>query len=75
MATMAKLPANDAIRNTAVSQEMLQLIEQLSVEEKVSLLAGRDFSSTAAISRLKLPSLKVSCHRSLRLEPSWVKDS
>jgi hypothetical protein len=38
---------------------MLDLLQQLSVEEKVALLAGRDFSSLAAIPRLRIPAIKV----------------
>lgn len=35
-------------------------LSYLSLEEKVSLLSGIDFTSTAGIYRLDIPSLKVS---------------
>jgi beta-glucosidase len=37
-----------------------KLLDQLTVEEQISLLAGRDFWTTVAIERLGVPSIKVS---------------
>lgn len=37
-----------------------QLLHELTIEEKVSLLSGQDFWSLPAIKRLKIPSLKMS---------------
>jgi beta-glucosidase len=34
-------------------------LRQLSLEEKVSLLAGQGFATTAAVPRLGIPSMKV----------------
>lgn len=50
---------NPTVNNARISQGMLDLVQQLSVEDKVTLLAGRDFSSLAAIPRLGIPSIKV----------------
>lgn len=39
--------------------DFMSLIDKLTLEEKVSLLAGRDFASTTGVERLNIPSLKV----------------
>lgn len=53
-----------------------ELLSKLSLEEKVSLLAGRDFWSLPAIERLGIPSLKMSDGptglRSVNSEPATV---
>lgn len=41
-------------------EELKTLIQQLTLEEKISLLAGKSTWETASISRLDIPSLKVS---------------
>lgn len=53
-------PLNATISNADVSQYMLDLLKQLTLEEKVALLCGRDFSTTRDVPRLNIPSLKVS---------------
>lgn len=60
MTLLHPYPTNAKVSNVSISQEMLDLVEQLSVEEKVALLAGRDFSSLAAIPHLGIPSITVS---------------
>lgn len=40
-------------------KELGSLIQQLTLEEKVSLLAGKNTWETASIGRLEIPSLKV----------------
>jgi hypothetical protein len=66
-------PVNATVSNARISQRMLELVQELSVEEKVALLAGRDFSSLAAIPRLGIPSIKVDT--GCRLEVSWENES
>src|SRR5687768_5113470 len=39
--------------------EVTELVDQLTLEEQVSLLAGADFWQTVAIERLGIPSIKV----------------
>jgi hypothetical protein len=50
---------NSTVNNSSISQGMLDLLQQLSVKEKVALLAGRVFSSLAAIPRLSISAIKV----------------
>jgi len=40
-------------------QELLSLLGQLTLDEKISMLGGRNFWETVAIDRLGIPSLKV----------------
>jgi hypothetical protein len=65
-----KTAAGSAVVNDTASSEgnatgqtknvsFTSLIDQLTLEEKVSLLAGRDFASTTGVERLNIPSLKV----------------
>lgn len=42
-----------------------EVVEQLTTDEAISLIAGVGFWSTAAIQRLGIPSIKVSEHKSL----------
>lgn len=46
------------------NEKVTAQLAQLSIEEKVSLLAGSGFTTTAGIPRLDIPSLKVRicCH-------------
>lgn len=48
-----------AIDNVNVNDDVEHLLKQLTIEEKVQLLAGRDLNSTFPIERLGIPSLKV----------------
>ena len=59
MTLLHPYPVNSTVSNAHISQGMLDSVRQLSVEEKVALLAGRDFSSLASIPRLGIPSIKV----------------
>jgi hypothetical protein len=59
MTSFHPYPANATISNTEISDVMLDTLKQLTVEEKVTLLTGRDFSSLAAVPRLNIPPIKV----------------
>ena len=48
------------IDNVDVNEETKRLLKQLTIEEKVELLSGRDLNSTSPIPRLGIPALKVS---------------
>lgn len=41
-------------------QELLSLLAQLTLDEKISMLGGRNFWETVPIERLNIPSLKAS---------------
>jgi beta-glucosidase len=45
--------------NGPTDGELLKLVARLELDEKISLLAGRNFWETVPIDRLKVPSLKV----------------
>ena len=45
--------------NVDVNEKILRLLDQLTIEEKVDLLAGRDLNSTCPVQRLGIPALKV----------------
>jgi beta-glucosidase len=47
------------MRRVNVNKKIENLIKQLSIEEKVCLLAGNDFWHTSAIPRLGIPAIKV----------------
>lgn len=53
-------PTNKTIANTTISDDAYKLLNELNLQEKVSLLTARDFSTTRDIPRLQIPSLKVS---------------
>jgi hypothetical protein len=42
--------------------DFCSLLTQLSLEEKVTLLSGRDFVTAAGVARIGIPPLKVSTH-------------
>lgn len=65
-------PSNATVRNTEISQEMRDLVKQLTIEEKVSLLTARDFATTRDIPRLNIPSLKVRSCRESPLERQYA---
>jgi beta-glucosidase len=48
------------LKQSAQRADAPNLIEALTLEEKVSLLSGRSFCDTPDISRLGIPSIKVS---------------
>lgn len=60
MATVMSSATGHVITDSRVSRHMLGLLEQLTIEEKVALLSGHDFSTTVGIPRLNIPSLKLS---------------
>ena len=67
MTSLHPYPVNETIRNTEISEAILDTLQQLAVEEKVTLLSGRDFSSLAAVPRLNIPSIKVRNISSLKI--------
>ena len=52
--------ATETQGSTSTADPIEQLLDQMTLEEQVSLLAGADFWTTVPIPRLRIPALKVS---------------
>jgi len=50
---------NDQMDKSFLDASIPSLLKELSVDEKISLLAGADWWNTAPVGRLNIPSVKV----------------
>lgn len=50
---------NDQLDRSFLDASIPKLLKELSIDEKVSLLAGKDWWNTVPIPRLNIPSVKV----------------
>jgi beta-glucosidase len=56
---MSATITNDQMDKSFLDASIPSILKELTVEEKISLLAGADWWTTAAIGRLNIPSVKV----------------
>ncbi|KAI9632811.1 putative beta-glucosidase [Dioszegia hungarica] len=59
MSTAEKTKTNDQMDRSFLDASIPELLKQLTMEEKISLLAGKDWWNTVPVPRLNIPSVKV----------------